>query len=115
MLAFQPGAAGGDQHVFRVGAGVVAAIHARLCIQQVEEVVKVGDLSLGQSLGNAQLGQLIQLHPVKPFIVRTVNPQASASSIASVVGVPVYHIARTALSAASSHREPLHIDKLMVG
>ena len=23
---------------------------------------------------NAQLGQLIQLHPVKPFIVRTVNP-----------------------------------------
>ena len=53
VLALQPGAAGGDQHVFGIGAGVVAAVHARLSIQQVEEVVKVGDVTLCQGLGNA--------------------------------------------------------------
>ena len=53
---------------------------------------------------------------VKPFIVRTVKPQASASSIASWLWVPVYHIANTALSAASSHTGSRFISRrLMVG
>ncbi|SWC72669.1 Uncharacterised protein [Klebsiella pneumoniae] len=53
---------------------------------------------------------------VNSFIVRTVNPQASASSIASWLWVPVYHIASTALSAESSHTGSRFISsKLMVG
>ncbi|CUY79824.1 Uncharacterised protein [Serratia marcescens] len=40
---------------------------------------------------------------VNAFIVLTLNPQDSASSIASWLWLPVYHIARTLSGAAIAH------------
>jgi hypothetical protein len=49
VLSLQPGA-GGNQQVFGIGPGVIAAVHARLGVKQIEEVVKVGDFTSASAL-----------------------------------------------------------------
>ena len=112
VLALQPGAAGGNQHVFGIGAGMVAAVHARLCIQQVKEVVKVGHISLCQSLGNAQLSQLVQLHPGESLHrAHRKAPALGQLDSLLVVGAGVPHRQYGVIRGELPYREPLHIEQ----
>ena len=50
----EPGAAGGNQQIFGIGPGVVAAICIRvLGVKQIEEVVKVGDFTSASAFVDA--------------------------------------------------------------
>ncbi len=112
VLAFQTGAAGGDQHVFGIGAGVVAAVHARLGIKQGEEVVKIGHIALCQSLGNAQFGQLVQLHPGEALHrAHRKSPGLGQLDRLLVVGAGVPHRQHSVIRGELPHREPLHIEQ----
>ncbi len=112
VLALQPGAAGGDQHVFGVGAGVVAAVHARLGIQQGEEVVKIGHIALCQSLGNAQFGQLVQLHPCEALHrAHRKAPGFGQLDRLLVVGAGVPHRQYGVIRCEIPYWEPLHIEQ----
>jgi hypothetical protein len=81
---------------------VVAAVHARLGVKQIEEVVKVGDFTLGQRLVDAQR-RSDSASPGKALHRANGKAPGLGQFDSLLVMLPVYHIASTAFSAASSH------------
>ena len=111
--AFEPLPSCGNQHVFGIGAGVVAAVHAGLRVQQVEEVVEVLYATSLQSFVDVLFCQLVQLHPGETLHRANLKaPGFSQFDSLTCVSASEPHGQNGIFSSELPDRQALHVDQL---